>query len=412
MKKLLFSILFILFALNTYGQSYEAVERATRFGLIPILSDTNDRTDGYYLPSVLAANKEGFAFIDSNFTKGGLVVPFLGKSLVVSAWYENGNSRNLVDVPQIMSMLQPGGPDMPDTNHLMGLSFGGNINQNIALGLNFRYLLGRYDNKSVSGTTVDRYKVNTDRIELTPSITFRKDSLFLDFGINIDFQWMTEKAEGAYEYDRETTYESNADFAMFARSGFSITKFSSLVLSAGFGVLPLSEKQLAPGKIEVATVDIDSYFWNFKVGSIIKPTEWMKIHPSLLFTGYHLKDVEKQLGGVLTPEKTTNKLNAVAISLMLGMDLTPVDWFSLKAGVVKDFDVLDQNDSRIVADRSSNYYKIDEGFGAYFGPTFMWKGFSFISMINLDFFTQGPYMISGNAMTSNWAYVATVEYKW
>jgi len=411
MKKVLFTVLFILFVLNVYGQSYEAVERTTRFGLIPILSDTNDRTDGYYLPSVLAANKEGFAFIDSNFTKGGLIVPFLGKSLVVSAWYENGNSRNLVDIPQIMSMLQPAGPNMPDTKHLMGLSLGGNINQNIALGLNFRYLLGRSDEKNVSGTTVDRYKVNTDRIELTPSITFRKDSLFVDFGINIDFQWMTEKAEGTYEYDRATTYESNADFAMFARTGFSVTKFWDFAMSAGFGVLPLSEKQLAPGNTEIATVDLDSYFWNFKAGSIIKPNEWMKIHPSLLFTGYHVKDVVKQID-VSVPEKTTDKLNAVTISLMLGMDLTPVDWFSLKAGVVKDFLVLDQSDLAIVADTSSNDYRIDEGFGAYFGPTFMWKDFSFISMINLDFFTQGPYMISGNAMTANWAYVATVEYKW
>lgn len=411
MKKLLFSVLFILFALNVYGQSYEAVERATRFGLIPILSDTNDRTDGYYLPSVLAANKEGYAFIDSNFTKGGIILPFLGKSLVVSAWYENGNSRALVDVPQIMAMLQPGGPDMPDTKHLMGLGFGGNINRNIALGLNFRYLLGRKEDRDASGANVDRHKVNTDRIELTPSITFRQGSLFVDFGINIDFQWMTEKAEGTYEYDRVTTYDSNADFAMFARTGFSVTKFWGLAMSTGFGVLPLSEDMLAPGKTKIATVDLDSYFWNFKVGSIIKPNEWMKIHPSLLFTGYHARDVVKQID-VPVPEKTTNKLDAVTISLMLGMDLTPVDWFSLKAGVVKDFDVLDQNDSRIVADRSSSYYRTDEGFGAYFGPTFMWKGFSFISMINLDFFTEGPYMISGNAMTSDWAYVATVEYKW
>jgi hypothetical protein len=97
---------------------------------------------------------------------------------------------------------------------------------------------------------------------------------------------------------------------------------------------------------------------------------------------------------------------------MLGMDITPVEWFSLKAGVVKGFNVLDQSDSAIVADSSSNNYITDESFGAYFGPTLMWKGFSFISMINLDFFTQGPYMISGNAMTSKWAYVATVEYKW
>ena len=411
MKKVLFAFMLLLFALNVYGQAYEAVERTTRFGLIPILSDTNDRTDGYYLPSVLAANKEGYAFIDANFTKGGLIVPFLGNSLVVSAWYENGNSRNLVDIPQIMSILQPGGPDMPDTKHLMGLSLGGNINENIALGLNFRYLLGREEEKNVAGTTIDRYQVSTDRIELTPSITYRQGSLFVDFGLNIDFQWMTEKAEGTFEYDRTTTYESNADFAMFARSGFSITKYSDMVLSAGFGVLPISEKQLAPGNTEVATVDLDSYFWNVKIGSIIKPTEWMKIHPSLLFTGYHVKDVVKQLN-VAAPEKMTDKLSAVTISLMLGMDLTPVDWFSLKAGVVKDFLVVDESDSAVIADTSSNDYRIDEGFGAYFGPTFMWKGFSFISTINLDFFTQGPYMISGNAMTSNWAYVATVEYKW
>lgn len=414
MKKIFYLLMFLFFALNVYGQAYEAVERTTRFGLLPILSDTKDRTDGYYLPSVLAANKEGYAFIDSNFTKGGLIVPFLGKSLVVSAWYENGNTRNLVDIPNIMGTLQPGGPAMPDTKHLMGFGFGGNINQNIALGLNFRYLLGRSEEKDTAGPVTNRYKVNTDRIELTPSITFRKGILFLDFGLNIDFQWMTEKAEGTFEYDRTTTYESNADFSMFVRNGFTVTKFSELVMSAGFGVLPVSEKQLAlvgGTNTKVATVDLDSYFWNFKVGSIIKPTEWMKIHPSLLFSGFHQKNVIKQIN-VPTPEKATSKMNAVTISLMLGMDLTPVDWFSLKAGVVKDFLVVDDSDSTVVADTSSLDYRIDEGFGAYFGPSFMWKGFSFISMINLDFFTQGPYLISGNAMTTNWAYVASVEYKW
>jgi len=137
----------------------------------------------------------------------------------------------------------------------------------------------------------------------------------------------------------------------------------------------------------------------------------MKIHPSLLFTGFHQKNVVKQIN-VPTPEKVTDKMHAVTISLMLGMDVTPVEWFSLKAGVVKDFLVLDESDSAVVADTSSYDYRIDEGFGAYFGPSFMWKGFAFISMINLDFFTQGPYLISGNAMTTNWAYVASVEYKW
>jgi hypothetical protein len=127
----------------------------------------------------------------------------------------------------------------------------------------------------------------------------------------------------------------------------------------------------------------------------------------------HIDNVENQTA--LTgpnPEKFTAKNDDVVISLMLGLDVIPVDWFSIKAGVKKDVNVVTDSTSTAVSEDKTKDKFLQEAFGAYFGPAFMWKGFTFISMINLDFFMEGPYIISGKQMTSDWAYVAAVEYQW
>lgn len=415
MKKLFLALFFVLFTVVLSAQSYEEVERTTSFGLIPVLSDTNERTDGYYLPSLLAANKKGYGYIDCNFTKGGLIVPFLGRSMVIAAWYENGNTRDMVDIQDIMAVLQPSGPAMPDTEHLMGLAFGANINSNFALGLNFRYLLGRHFEENSTTTTTNSYKVDTNRIELNPSMTFRRGSLFVDFGIALNFQWMTETAKGSFEYDRTTTYDGNVDFSFFGRGGFAMSQYSDLVLATGFGVLPIHEKQLAlvgTNNEEVADIVNNTYFWNFKIASILKPQKWMRIHPSLLFSLYHIDNINEVINNPLSDEVTTTKDNIFALSLMLGMDIIPVEWFSIKAGVKKDFNLIDDRMTTEDSDITVQDTRLSENLGAYFGQSFMWKGFTFTSMLNLDFFIQGPYMISGTPMTSSWAYVATVEYQW
>lgn len=414
MKKLFLVFIFVFFAGALSAQSYEEVERTTTFGLIPVLSDTNERTDGYYLPSLLAANKKGYGYIDCNFTQGGLIVPFLGRSMVIAAWYENGDSRNLVDIQSIMGYLQPA-PVMPDTEHLMGLAFGANINSSFALGLNFRYLLGRHFEENSSTTTTNSYKVDTNRIELNPSMTYRKGSLFVDFGIALNFQWMTEEAKGSFEYDRTTTYDGNVDFSFFGRGGFAASQYSDLVFATGFGVLPIHEKQLAmvgANNEEVADITNNTFFWNFKLASILKPQKWMRIHPSILFSLYHVDNITEVLNNPLSDEVTTTKANVFALSLMLGMDVIPAEWISIKAGVKKDFNLVDDRMTTEDSDLTVQDTKLSENLGAYFGQSFMWKGFTFTSMINLDFFIQGPYIISGKEMTSNWAYVATVEYQW
>ena len=415
MKRLFLLSFLVFFAGILSAQSYENVERTTSFGLIPVFSDTNERTDGYYLPSLLAANKKGYAYIDCNFTQGGLIVPFLGKSMVIGAWYENGDSRNLVDIQHIMGALQPSGPAMPDTEHLFGLAFGANINNSFALGLNFRYLLGRSFEENSTETATNSYKIDTNRIELNPSMTFRRGSLFIDFGVVLNFQWMTETAKGSFEYDRTTTYDGNVDFSFFGRSGFAMSQYSDLVLATGFGVLPIHEKQLAlvgPNNEEVADITDNTFFWNFKIGSILKPQKWMRIHPSILFSLYHIDLITEQIGNDLADETLTDKTNVFALSLMLGMDVIPAEWISIKAGVKKDFNLMDDRKTTKVADTVNQETALNEELGAYFGQSFMWKGFTFTSMINLDFFIQGPYIISGKEMTSNWAYVATVEYQW
>lgn len=415
MKRLFLVLFFVLFVSALGAQSYEDVERTTSFGIIPVLSDTNERTDGYYLPSLLAANKKGYGYIDCNFTKGGLIVPFLGRSMVLGVWYENGDSRGLVDIQHIMGILQPTGPAMPDTEHLFGLAFGANINNSFALGLNFRYLLGRHFEENSTTTTTNSYKVDTNRIELNPSMTYRKGSLFIDFGIALNFQWMTETAKGSFEYDRTTTYDGNVDFSFFGRGGFAISQYSDLVLATGFGVLPIHEKQLAlvgANNEEVADIMDNSFFWNFKIASILKPQKWMRIHPSLLFSLYHVDNINEVINNQLSDEVTTTKDNIFALSLMLGMDIIPVEWFSIKAGVKKDFNLIDDRMTTEDSDLTVQDTKLNEALGAYFGQSFMWKGFTFTSMLNLDFFIQGPYMISGTPMTSSWAYVATVEYQW
>jgi hypothetical protein len=410
MKKILMITVFMLFVFNVYGQVYENVERTSSFYLIPVLSDTNERTDGYYLPSLLAANKKGYGYIDCNFTKGGLIVPMLGRTLVAAAWYEHGNTRSMIDIKEIMGNLQPGGPAIPDTNHLMGFAFGANITDKIALGLNFRYLLGRYYEESSTTGAKNSHKIDTDRMEINPSLTFRTAKLFADVGLAINFQWMTEKAVGTFEYDRTTTYNGNADFSIFGRTGFKATQYSDIVIGTGFGVLPVHEYVLDNNGDKIAKIQHDSYFWNFKAASVIKPVSWMRIHPALIFSLYHFDNIQEQVD-VTNPEKMTIKKDEFYLTMALGLDVVPVEWFSIKAGVMKNFILLDDKTTTAVAETTDKDTVLGETLDAYFGPSLTVKGFTFTSLINLKFFTDGPYMITGNNL-SDWAYVATVEYQW
>jgi len=411
MKRFLLVISVLFFAVNLFGQSYEVVERTSTFGLIPILSDTNERTDGYFLPSILSANKKGYAYIDYNFTKGGLIVPVFNKQLAFAAWYENGATRStMYGIKGIMDYLQPGGPDMPDLNHLFGFSVAGNITNNLSTGLTFRYLLGRYYEESSVDNIKNSHKINTDRMEITPSVTFRTNNLSIDFGLAISYQWITEKAVGSFEYDRVTTYDGNADFSFYGRAGLKLSNIQDIVFSGGFGVLPLSEKDLDSTGATLMKIKYNRYFWNLKAGTIIKPYEWVKIHPALILLGSHRTIEEKDVAAVIKEQRNSSN-QMVSFLLTMGMDILPVEWFSIKSGVLKRFDAYDNGFETKQSKLDQKDYMVREDFGAYLGTGFHWKGFSFISMINLDFFTNGPNMLSGNS-TANFAYIATVEYQW
>jgi hypothetical protein len=405
------SIVFLFFA--AFGESYEVVERTSTFGLIPILSDTNERTDGQYLPSLLAANKEGYAYIDYNFTKGGLIVPILeNRSLVFAAWYENTPGKaSAYGIKNLMNYFQPGGPDMPDFNHLMGFSAAGNISDSISAGLTFRYLMGRLFEENSLANTTNSHKINADRIEITPSVTFRTEKLFFDFGFALNYQWLTEKAVGTYQYDRVTTYDGNADFSLYARTGLKLSNIQDIVFSAGYGVLPLSEKVLDASGDAIRSIKLNRHFWSIKVATIIKPFEWVRIHPAVILLGSHRMTEQKELAPN-NDEVTTDSNEQVSFLLTMGMDIIPVEWFSIKSGVLKRFDAYTDGTKTKETEVKQKDYYLDETFGAYLGNGFHWKGFSFISMINLDFFINGPYMMSGNSTVTNFAYIASVEYQW
>ena len=275
MKKILVITVFMLFAFNVYGPVYENVERTSSFGLIPVLSDTNERTDGYYLPSLLAANKKGYGYIDCNFTKGGLIVPMMGRTLVAAAWYEHGNTRSMIDIKEIMGDLQPGGPAIPDTNHLMGFAFGANITDKIAIGINFRYLLGRYYEENSTTGAKNSHKIDTDRMEINPSLTFRTEKLFADVGLAINFQWMTEKLS---ELSNMTELRHITEMPIFQFSGEPVSKLPVFRhrYRNRFRVLPVHEYVLDNNGDKIAKIQHDSYFWNFKAASVIKPVSWMR----------------------------------------------------------------------------------------------------------------------------------------
>ncbi|HPV22121.1 MAG TPA: aminotransferase class V-fold PLP-dependent enzyme, partial [bacterium] len=73
--------------------------------------------------------------------------------------------------------------------------------------------------------------------------------------------------------------------------------------------------------------------------------------------------------------------------------------------------LVDDKTTTVVAETTAQDTALAETLDAYFGPSLTVKGFTFTSLINLKFFTDGPYMITGNNL-SDWAYVATVEYQW
>jgi len=220
-----------------------------------------------------------------------------------------------------------------------------------------------------------------------------------------------EKAVGTFEYDRTTTYNGNADFSIFGRAGFKATQYSDIVIGTGFGVLPVHEYILDNTGDKVAKIQHDSYFWNFKAASVLKPVSWMRIHPALIFSLYHFDNIQEQVA-VANPEKITSKKDEFYLTMALGLDVVPVEWFSIKAGVMKNFILLDDKTTTVVAETDTQDTVLGgETLDAYFGPSLTVKGFTFTSLINLKFFTDGPYMISGDKL-SDWAYVATVEYQW
>ncbi|HSA32590.1 MAG TPA: hypothetical protein P5077_02575 [bacterium] len=419
MKKMVFLFsLFAAIALNAeinrpvYETGYESY---APLGNTPVLSQFVTFEDAYWLPSVLPELGKGWVYINNNGQYGGVIFPLLERKLFMHVFveydpneanYTRNSPRQLVEIMRGVSFDTLGNDEyIAPLSNIFGFGFAGDVGT-LSWGVNLKLYADQYSRKTTTPATTATLSNSTFRLEFTPSISMKRDEWRMDAGFNLLGQWISNETSNqafVYPYD----YAGNAEFAIYGRMMYDITKYTTLMGNLSFGYAGASDK------LDNDHVSLDNTYLVLKGGALIKPVERLTLGSNFSF--YHAWQGLNRTtspGGVTT--KTEDSGNLLVFNFTQTADFKPCDWFTLKAGIGKNIIVNVSTDKVIVPAGTSTNDDYDNNFdiGKFIGFAIDYKEFNFTAVMNFDVFTEGPYLLTGRAWANPMAFVASLNYQW
>jgi len=396
-------------AYNTGYRSY------TLFGNTPILPLFVDYENAQWLPSVLPELGKGWVYIDNNGQLGGVVFPLLDRKIFMQVFveYDPNEANYITNSPRQLVAITRGtvfdtiGDDayIAPLSNIFGFGFSGDAGM-MTWGVNLKLYADQYSRETKAGGTTTTLSNATYRLELTPSISMKQQAWRADAGLNFLYQWISnETSTDGYTYPYN--YSGNAEFALYGRAMYDLTKYTTLMGGFSFGYAGASDN------LEDNKVSLNNTYLGLKFGALIKPVERLTHGSNFLF--YHAwGGVERKVTVGGTTTKTTVNGNELCFNFTQTVDFKVTDWFTLKAGIGKDI-IADVGDTKTtVAGSSATSESYDNRFdiGKFIGASFFYKEMTLTMLLNFDFLTRGPNFISGANWVDPMAFVATLNYRW
>jgi len=437
--------------------AYETGYRSyTIFGNTPILPIFVDYENAQWLPSVLPELGKGWVYIDNNGQLGGVVFPLLDRKLFMQVFVEydpneanyiKNSPRQIVGITRGTVYDTIGDDDYiaPLSNtfgfgfsgdagpltwginlklyadqysreskvggvkntlsNIFGFGFSGDAGP-LTWGINLKLYADQYSRESKVGGVKNTLSNSTYRIELTPSVSKKGQGWRADAGLNFLYQWISnETSTEGYEYPYN--YSGNAEFALYGRAMYDLTKYTTLVGGLSFGYAGASDD------LKDNTASLDNTYLGLKFGALIKPLERLTLGSNFLF--YHCwGGMEHKVTVGDTTTKTTTNGNELLFNFTQTVDFAVTDWFTLKAGSGKDIIATVGDSKTTVAGASATGASYDNSFdiGKFIGASFLYKELTLTMLLNFDFLTRGPNFISGATWVDPMAFVATLNYRW
>lgn len=420
MKKMVLLLsLFAAVALNAeinrpvYETGYETY---APLGNTPVLSQFLGFEEAYWLPSVLPELEKGWVYINNNGQYGGVIFPLLERKLFMHVFveydpneanYTRNSPRQLVEIMRGASYDTLGTDEyIAPLSNVFGFGFAGDAGS-LSWGVNLKLYADQYSEKTTATGADDQILSNgTFRLELTPSISMKRDTWRMDAGLNILGQWISNETSDqtfVYPYD----YAGNAELALYGRMMYDITKYTTLMGGLSFGYAGASDP------LENNKASVDNTYLILKGGAVIKPVERLMLGSNFSF--YHWwQGINHTVSAGGATTRTEGSGNLLVFNFTQTADFKPCDWFTLKAGIGKNIFVNVGTDKVIIPAGTTTDHGYTNNFdiGKFVGFAIDYKEFNLTAVMNFDLFTDGPYLLTGRAWANPMAFVASMNYKW
>ncbi len=388
----------------------------TILGNTPVLSQYVDYENALWLPSVLPELGSGWVYIDNNGQLGGVIFPILDRKLYMHVFieydpneanYTRNSPRQLVNAMRGTLYNNLGNDDyIAPLSNIFGFGFAGDAGL-LSWGVNLKLYADQYSRETEAGGTTTKLANSTFRLELTPSVSMKMDSWRMDAGFNFLYQWISNETSTAgfiYPYD----YSGNAEFSLYGRAMFDLTKYTTMTGAISFGYAGASDE------LTDDTMSLDNTYLAAKMGVLVKPIERLTLGSNFLF--YHCwSGLENKVTTVAGTTTTQNNGNLILFNFTQTADFKVADWFTLKAGIGKDIFVTVGGNKVTAAGTTATADSYDNNFdiGKFIGFAIDYKEFNLTALMNFDILTEGPDFISGRGPWVNpMAFMATIHYRW
>ena len=379
-------------------------------GNTPILPLFVDYENAQWLPSVIPELGSGWVYIDNNGQLGGVVFPLLDRKLFMQVFVEyDPNEANYTrNSPRQMVATMRGtvydtiGDDayIAPLSNVFGFGFSGDAGL-LTWGVNLKLSADQYSRKSDVAGVKSTLANATYRLDFTPSISMRGSAWRADLGLDFLYQWISNETSTTgyvYPYD----YSGNAEFSLYGRAMYEITKYTTLVGGLSFGYAGAADKLTGD------RITLDNTYLGLKFGVVVKPVERLTLGSNFLF--YHT------WGGLVektAASKATRNGNLLLFNFTQTADFKVCDWFTLKAGIGKDIYVMTGEVKTTVPDVVNSSYDNNFDIGKFLGFSILYKELTMTALVNFDLITRGPNFISGGGgWVDPMAFMATINYRW